>query len=150
MDLRLMQLLGISTHHPWIDHPTSDFDPYRSSTQYVNQSGWSSQITGGSQLPASHFGGGHGDKLKEKEKRRRRRQQQHPGDGDDPTKRGTHSRKRREGIPPGQQRLVFAGKERPPTPERPRTASPRYSTPHDAMYDTIPDTKRERGRRASA
>ena len=145
-----MQLLGISTNRPWIDHPTYDRDPYRSSTQYVNQSGWSSQITGGAQLPASHFGGGHGDKLKEKEKRRRR---QHPGDGDNPSKRGTHRRRRkssierREGIPPGQQRLRFVGKEHSPMPERTRSASPGYRTTHDAMYDEGETTRRERDRR---
>jgi len=52
-----MQLLGISTHQSWIDHPAYGRDPYRHVTQYVNQSGWSSQVTSGEQLPASHFGG---------------------------------------------------------------------------------------------
>ena len=58
MDLRLMNLLGISTHKSWVDHPTQQgYDPYRHTTQYVNQSGWASQLFAGEQLPASHLGG---------------------------------------------------------------------------------------------
>ena len=81
MDLRTMQLLGISVIQPWVDHPYTNrgqyVNPYARSNQYIQRSGWSSQIAPGS-LPASHLGGTvparrHGQKVKRRRKKRERK-----------------------------------------------------------------------------
>ena len=87
-----MNLLGISTHRAWIDHPTRESDPYRHVTQYVNTSGWSSQITSGEQLPASHFGG-----MFPRGGGRRRGRKHHPGQRD-PNNRYAHRRRSKKDI----------------------------------------------------
>ena len=60
MDLQQMAALGISVRQPWVDHPYTDrgrfVNQYSSSNQYVNISGWGSQVAHGG-LPASHLGG---------------------------------------------------------------------------------------------
>ena len=76
MDLHTMQLLGISVIQPWVDHPYTNrgqyVNPYARSNQYIQRSGWSSQIAPGS-LPASHLGGTVPARRRELKGKRRRR-----------------------------------------------------------------------------
>ena len=79
MDLRTMQLLGISVIQPWVDHPYTNrgqyVNPYARSNQYIQRSGWSSQIAPGS-LPASHLGGTVPARRREQKVKRRRKKRE--------------------------------------------------------------------------
>ena len=64
LDIDRLNMLGITTQLPWVDHPYYSrgqlYRPQRSSNQFQTTSGWASQIVGApgiSALPASNLGG---------------------------------------------------------------------------------------------
>ena len=124
-----MRLLGISVVLPWVDHPYTDrgryVNPYARSNQYVQRSGWSSQIAPGN-LPASHMGGALGSRQKTKPKGRREAKRKRR------RKRGRSAARAEYDLPPGQSRAIFGAKHREALREAGPTRQPQ-SRPRSRM-----------------